>query len=50
MNKMNLLMRRSYDPLARDINAAAFGPLQDDVYTLPSAAQVCVARLELGLK
>ena len=50
MNKMNLLLRRSYDPLARDIDAAAFGPLRKDVYTLPSAAHVCAARLELGLQ
>jgi hypothetical protein len=35
---MNLLLRRSYDPLARDIAAAAFGLLRKDVYTLLSAA------------
>ena len=50
MNKMNLMLRRSYDPLARDIDAAAFGPLRKDVYTLPSAAHVCAARMELGLQ
>jgi hypothetical protein len=49
MNKMNFLVRRSYDPLARDIDAAAFGPKKRDVYTLPSAAHVCAARLELDL-
>ena len=48
MHKMNLLLRRSYDPLARDIDAAAFGPLRKDVYTLPSAAHVCAARLQTG--
>ena len=50
MHKMNQLLRRSYDPLARDIDAAAFGPRPKDVYTLPSAAHVCAARLELGLE
>jgi len=50
MNKMNLLLRRSYDPLARDIDAAAFGPKKQDVYTLPSAAHVCAARVELDLE
>ena len=51
MNKMNLLLRRSHDPLARDIDAAAFGPDLEDVYTLPSAAHVIAARrkLQLGL-
>ena len=51
MNKMNLLLRRSYDPLARDIDAAAFGPDLEDVYTLPSAAHVIATRrkLQLGL-
>ena len=50
MNKLNLLLRRSYDPLARDIDAAAFGPKKQDVYTLPSAAHVCAARVELDLE
>ena len=52
MNKMNLLLRRSYDPLARDIDAAAFGPDLEDVYMLPSAAHVIAARrkLKLGLQ
>jgi hypothetical protein len=50
MNKLNLLLRRSYDPLARDIDAAAFGPKKMDVYTLPSAAHVCAARVELDLE
>ena len=52
MNKMNLLLRRSYDPLARDIDAAAFGPDLEDVYTLPSAAHIIAARrkLKLGLQ
>jgi hypothetical protein len=49
MNKLNLLLRRSYDPLARDIDAAAFGPKKQAVYTLPSAAHVCAARVELDL-
>jgi hypothetical protein len=50
MNKFNLLVRRSFDPLARDIDAAAFEPdLDDDVYTLPSAAHVLAARRKLKL-
>ena len=49
MNKMDFLVRRSYEPLARDIDTAAFGPKKQDVYTLPSAAHVCAARLELDL-
>ena len=48
MNKLNLLLRRAHDPLARDIDAAAFGPIRKDVYTLPSAAHVLAARMELG--
>jgi hypothetical protein len=47
MNAKNLLLRRAYDPLARDIDAAAFGPKLKDVYTLPSAAHVLAARIEL---
>ena len=47
MNEKNLLLRRAYDPLARDIDAAAFGPKLKDVYTLPSAAHVLAARIEL---
>ena len=44
MNKMSLLVRRAYDPLARDVDAAAFGPDFEAVYTLPSAAHVLAAR------
>jgi hypothetical protein len=52
MHKMNLLLRRSYDPLVRDIDAVAFGPDLEDVYTLPSAAHIIAARrkLKLGLQ
>jgi hypothetical protein len=50
MNQMNLLLRRAYDPLARDIDAAAFGPKLKDVFTLPSAAHVLAARIELDLE
>jgi hypothetical protein len=50
MNKLNLLLRRSYDPLARDIDAAAFGPKKQDVYTLPSEAHMYAARVELDLE
>ena len=49
MNEMNLLLRRSYDPLARDIDAVAFGPDLEDVYTLPSAAHIIAARRKLKL-
>jgi hypothetical protein len=49
MNAKNLLLRRAYDPLARDIDAAAFGPKLKDVFTLPSAAHVLAARIELDI-
>jgi hypothetical protein len=49
MNAKNLLLRRAYDSLARDIDAAAFGPKKKDVYTLPSAAHVLAARIELDM-
>ena len=50
MNAKNMLLRRAYHPLARDIDAAVFGPKPKDVYTLPSAAHVLAARIELGLE
>ena len=49
MNKLNLLLRRSYDPLARDIDAAAFGPELEDVYTLSSASHMIAAKRKLHL-
>ncbi len=49
MNKLNLLMRRAYNPLARDIDAAAFGRKKKEVYTLPSAAHVLAACIELDM-
>ena len=49
MNRKNLLVLRVFDPLARDIDAAAFEPKQKDVYTLPSAAHVVAARIELDM-
>ena len=50
MNRKDLLVLRAFDPLARDIDAAAFGPgPDDDVYTLPSAAHVLAARIELDV-
>jgi len=49
MNKLNLLLRRSYDPLARDIDAAAFGPELEDVYTLSSASHMIAAKRKLNL-
>jgi hypothetical protein len=50
MNAKNLLLRRAYDPLARDIDMAAFGPKLKEVYMLPSAAHVIAARIELDLE
>ena len=51
MNQKDLLVLRAFDPVARDIDAAAFGPgLDEDVYTLPSAAHVLAARIELDMK
>ena len=49
MNAKNLLLRRAYDPLARDIDAAAFAADLEDVYTLSSAAHVLAARRKLKL-
>ena len=49
MNKLNLLLLRAYDPLARDMDAAAFEPDLEDVYTLPSVAHVLAARRKLKL-
>jgi hypothetical protein len=49
MNALNLLLRRAYDPLARDIDSAAFGADLEDVYTLPSPAHVLAARRKLKL-
>ena len=48
MNQKNLLVLRAYDPMARDIDSAAFGP-KKKVYTLPSAAHVLAARIELDM-
>jgi hypothetical protein len=48
MTRLNMLVRRAYDPLARDIDAAAFGPGREDVYTLPTAAHVQAARRKLN--
>ena len=48
MNEQNLLLRRSFQKDARDIDPAAFGPRRKDVYTLASAAHVLAARAELG--
>ena len=48
MNEQNLLLRRSFQNDARDIDPAAFGPRRKDVYTLASAAHLLAARAELG--
>ena len=48
MNEQNLLLRRSFQKDARDIDPAAFGSLGDeDVYMLPSAAHLLAARRRL---
>jgi hypothetical protein len=49
MNAKNLLLRRAYNPLARDIDEAAFREDREDVYTLPTAAHVLAARRKLKL-
>ena len=49
MNSKNLLLRRAYDPLARDMDATAFGRDFEDVYMLPSAAHVLAARRKLQI-
>ena len=48
MHEQNLLLRRSYQKDARDIDAAAFGPFCEDVYTLPSAAHLLSVTRMLG--
>ena len=48
MNEHNLLLRRSFQKDARDIDPAAFGPRRKDVYTLASAAHLLAARAELN--
>ena len=50
MNAKNVLLWRAYDALARDLDAAAFGPKRRVVYTLPSAAHVRAARIELDME
>ena len=47
MNEQNLLLRRSFDEDAQDIDPAVFSPRRKDVYTLPSAAHLLAARAEL---
>jgi hypothetical protein len=47
MNEQNLLLRRSFDEDAQDIDPAVFSPRRKDVYMLPSAAHVLAARDEL---
>ena len=49
MNAKNLLLRRAYNPLARDIDEAAFREDREDVTTLPTAAHVLAARRKLKL-
>ena len=48
MDEKNLLLRRTFESDARDLDPAAFGPLREDVYTLQSAAHVLAARAELA--
>jgi hypothetical protein len=49
MNQKNLLLLRAYDLLARDVAAEVFGPDEEEVYTLMSAAHVVAARRKLKL-
>ena len=44
LQQQNLIVRRSFHTLARDIPLAAFGARRCDVYMLPSAAHAAVAR------
>jgi len=50
MVKKNLLLYRSYDAVARDVPAEAFGDDKEEVYMLPSVAHLVIARrmLEAG--
>lgn len=47
MNEQNLILRRSFEDDARDVDPAAFGPRGKEVYTLLSAAHLLAARAEL---
>ena len=42
--KNNLLLYRSYDAVARDVPAEAFGDDKEAVYMLPSVAHLVIAR------
>ena len=44
MQNRNLLIRRSWHATLRDLPAEAFGDPPEDVFTLPSAAHLVVAR------
>ena len=44
LQQQNLIVRRSFHTLARDIHLAAFGARRCDVYMLPSAAHAAVVR------
>ena len=44
MVKNNLLLYRSYDAVARDVPAEAFGEDKEAVYMLPSVAHLVIAR------
>ena len=49
----NFLLRRSFHALARDLDEAAFGATpaeRHDVFTLPSAAELRVARARVAAK
>ena len=48
MNEQNLLLRRSFEDDAKDMDPAAFGPRRKEVYTLLSAAHLLAARAELA--
>ena len=44
MVKNNLLLYRTYDAVARDVHAEAFGDDKEAVYLLPSVAHLVIAR------
>jgi hypothetical protein len=48
MVKNKLLLYRSYDAVARDVPAEAFGDDEEAVYMLPSVAHLVIARRMLG--
>ena len=53
LQKHNYLLRRSFHALARDVDEAVFGATsaeRGDVFMLPSAAELCIARARADAK